>query len=106
MRPLGPLPWTCARSTPSSRANLRTDGLACGLVVVSSRGSRGTGRGAVAAAGTGCGTAATGCGAAGAGVAGAGALVSVLPALPSRTRIVEPLATLSPTFNSVSYTHL
>ncbi|OGA05657.1 MAG: hypothetical protein A3D95_09985 [Betaproteobacteria bacterium RIFCSPHIGHO2_12_FULL_69_13] len=28
MRPLGPLPETLARSTPSSRANFRTDGLA------------------------------------------------------------------------------
>ena len=31
MRPFGPLPCTRARSTPSSRANLRTEGLACGL---------------------------------------------------------------------------
>ena len=29
MRPLLPVPLTCVRSTPSSRANLRTDGLAC-----------------------------------------------------------------------------
>ena len=29
MRPFGPLPVTCARSTPSSRANLRTEGDAC-----------------------------------------------------------------------------
>ena len=29
MRPFGPVPVTCARSTPSSRANLRTDGDAC-----------------------------------------------------------------------------
>src|SRR5580658_4018683 len=29
MRPLNPLPFTRPRSTPSSRANLRTDGPAC-----------------------------------------------------------------------------
>src|SRR5258708_7177159 len=32
MRPFGPEPLTRARSTPSSRANLRTEGLACGIV--------------------------------------------------------------------------
>ena len=31
----GPLPCTSARSTPSSRANLRTEGLACGFARVS-----------------------------------------------------------------------
>ena len=30
MRPLGPLPLTSAKGTPNSRANLRTDGEACG----------------------------------------------------------------------------
>src|SRR6185437_4995540 len=29
MRPLNPLPFTRVRSTPNSRANLRTDGPAC-----------------------------------------------------------------------------
>ena len=29
MRPLAPVPWTLARSTPSSRAKRRIDGLAC-----------------------------------------------------------------------------
>src|SRR6218665_3144875 len=29
MRPLWPVPLTCAMGTPSSRANLRTDGEAC-----------------------------------------------------------------------------
>ena len=43
-RPFGPLPLTRARSTPSSRANLRTEGLACGLNVGDSgTGSKGTG---------------------------------------------------------------
>src|ERR1700722_1192389 len=31
MRPLTPVPVTLPRSAPSSRANLRTDGLACAL---------------------------------------------------------------------------
>ena len=66
-RPLGPLPPTFARSTPSSRANLRTDGLACGREVVASFGSAGTGlvRGIGAAAAG----ADSGLGAAGAGLA-------------------------------------
>ena len=34
MRPLGPVPFTCARSTPSSRAKRRTDGLACAFAKV------------------------------------------------------------------------
>jgi len=42
-RPFGPLPRTWARSTPSSRANLRTDGLACAFVAAASCGSAGTG---------------------------------------------------------------
>src|ERR1035437_6485833 len=33
MRPLRPLPLTWLRSTPSWRANFRTDGLACGFTV-------------------------------------------------------------------------
>src|SRR5258706_2582788 len=57
MRPLGPLGCTRDRSTPSSRANLRTEGEACALATVSSRGSRGTGRavGAADTAGAGAG---------------------------------------------------
>ena len=44
IRPFGPLPVTFVRSTPSSRANLRTEGLACGLKEAGSAvGSKGTG---------------------------------------------------------------
>src|SRR5450830_1873149 len=46
MRPLGPDPCTLDRSAPSSRANLRTEGLACGLNAgTSTTGSSGTGAG-------------------------------------------------------------
>src|SRR5688572_28364608 len=98
MRPLGPLPWTADRSTPSSRANLRTDGLACGLVPASSCGSRGTGRGAGAAAG------------AGLVAAGLGAedfcagAVAVAPADAASIRMGEPFDTLSPTLSLSSFT--
>src|SRR5687768_6904237 len=43
MRPFGPLAGTRVRSTPSSRANLRTEGLAWGLAAPSSPASRATG---------------------------------------------------------------
>src|SRR3954462_15299302 len=46
MRPFGPLAATRVRSTPSSPANLRTDGDEWGFAPVSSCGSRGTGLGA------------------------------------------------------------
>src|SRR5512138_1091709 len=99
MRLLGPLPWTWCRSTPSSRANLRTEGLACGLAPISSWGALGTGRGA------GAGAAARALGAglegacAGADVAeGALAAAAGAPsAVAERTRMGEPLDTLSPT---------
>src|SRR5574341_251797 len=96
IRPFGPLPCTRPRSTPSSRANLRTDGLACALEMVSSRGSRGTGRvgdGAGAAAGLAAGAAAD-------AVAGRDFATS----FESSTRTGEPLDTLSPTFTFKSFT--
>src|SRR3954471_8950065 len=96
MRPFGPVAATRVRSTPSSRANLRTDGDAWGFAPVSSCGSRGTGLGADTAAA-----------AAGAGVdagasalstrAGAGADAGVEP-VASSTRMGAPFDTLSPTF--------
>ena len=46
MRPLGPLPFTSSSGTPSSRANLRTDGEACGRLPVGAP----TGRAAASAA--------------------------------------------------------
>src|SRR5678816_3871867 len=99
-RPLGPLAGTWGRSTPSSRANLRTEGLACGFAPISSWGSRGTGRGegAGAAAGTLAADLEGAC-CAGAGVA-EGALDAAAgapPVVAERTRMGEPFDTLSPT---------
>src|SRR5258706_8823276 len=101
MRPWGPDPLTRMRSTPSSRANLRTDGLACGVVPGAGAGETSSVRATAGAAGThGAGTAArTGAGLAaraslgfGADFAGAtrAAFVS------SRIRIELPCETLSP----------
>src|SRR5687768_8228293 len=98
IRPLGPLPCTRPRSTPSSRANLRTEGLAWGLVSVSSRGSRGTGGAAVAAE-----VATATCGAAGFDGCGFGGSARGA-SLESRIRIAEPLDTLSPTLTFKSLT--
>src|SRR5215467_9776359 len=41
MRPLGPLPFTSSRGTPSSRAKRRTDGDACGNCPFGAAGSCG-----------------------------------------------------------------
>src|SRR5688572_8696273 len=98
-RPLGPDPGTRDRSTPSSRANLRTDGLACGLVPVSSCGSRGTGR--VAA---GAGPAAAGFWGAAFWDAAAGAGAGAFAPDAARTRIGAPFDTLSPTLILSSFT--
>ena len=46
--PLRPVPLTRCRSAPSSRANLRTDGLACGLCSKSAAPSLGNSRGIIA----------------------------------------------------------
>ncbi len=119
MRPFGPLPATWVRSTPSSRANLRTDGDACGRLPGAAL-SAGSGRAPIsvwkacdfasaATAGAGAGTAAAGAGAgAGAGAAlaqpgslsaGAGA-----PASASSTSSSAPSATLSPSLTFISFT--
>src|SRR2546428_2155335 len=59
MRPFGPEPLTRTRSTPSSRANLRTEGLACGIVPGSCADAEtGSVRPTAGAAGTDAGTAA------------------------------------------------
>src|SRR5688500_1675176 len=97
MRPFGPLACTRARSTPSSRANLRAEGLACGLAEVSARGSRGTGR--VGGGGAGAGVAAFGDAAGFCGSLAAPAAPAVFSA-----RIGEPLETLSPTLTLSSFT--
>ena len=125
MRPLGPDPRTLARSAPSSRANLRTEGLACGLNAgTSATGSSGTGAGRCigsttgaaaagsrAAAGDGEICAAAGglapacCGKTGlegAALAGCGAGAS--PSLASSSRIMLPSATLSPSLTLTSFT--
>src|SRR5258706_15259843 len=99
MRPLGPDPLTRMRSTPSSRANLRTEGLACGVVPGAGAGETGSVRATAGAAGTdGAGTAArTGAGPAagapwgfGAGFVGAPGAASVS----SGIRIGLPCETL------------
>ena len=50
MRPFGPLPRTAVRSTPSSRANLRTDGDACGFAPGAGPRSSGSGRAPISVA--------------------------------------------------------
>ena len=105
MRPLGPVPWTRARSTPNSRPNLRTEGEACGrcpsaAVTTGAAIAAGVGvTGAGAEATTGAATA----GAVAAGVARAGVGAAAAAAsLGSSISTSEPIATLSPilTFNS------
>src|SRR5258708_13771574 len=110
MRPFGPEPLTRARSTPSSRANLRTEGLACGIVPGTGADAPKTGsvRPTAGAAGAVAGTAAsTGAGFAagaswgfGADFAGAAGAASVS----SRTRIGLPCETLSPVLTRISFT--
>ena len=118
MRPLGPEPWTSASGTPSSRANLRTEGLACGRPPVGVPGwCAGAATAGAAAAGAG-GTAAAGAAtttagasvliAAGACSAGAAAAFcsdawAAAPAA-SSTSTTEPCLTLSPTCTRSSLT--
>ena len=105
-RPLGPLPLTLVRSTPSSRANFRMLGLACGLKVADSNtGSNGTGAGGAISAGVGtvAGAIATGAGAAAAldalGALGtATAKAGSPPPVSSSKSNRLPSHTLSPTF--------
>ena len=79
IRPFGPEPVTSPRSTPSSRAKRRTDGLACTRLprTTSADGSAGGGLGSAGAAGSaGVGATAGGVGTVGAGAA-AGEVVAV-----------------------------
>src|SRR5690606_2880002 len=118
MRFLGPLPMTWARLTPSSRANRRTDGDACGRLrsgtSASAKEAVGDVRsgaldaiedaaGAGADAGSGAGAGA-GAGAAAAGAAAAGAAAWGAPPAASTIRIFVPWETLSPTLTSTSLT--
>ena len=99
MRPLGPLAVTLVRSTPSSRANWRTDGLACALLS-NWRSTDWEVRGAGTGAGRGAGACGVGAGggvgalgaAAGASAAGASAAVvsSSAMTVPSETRSPRP----------------
>ncbi|MNY02992.1 hypothetical protein D3C86_1355870 [compost metagenome] len=106
IRPFGPVPGTRDTSTPSSRANLRTDGLAWAALPVTPWAAgagaefAGAGAGAAAAAGAGAGAAAAGAG------AGAAAGAAAAPAAPaaSSTTISVPSATLSPTLILISLT--
>src|SRR5437879_3785589 len=97
MRFLGPLPPTRVRSTPSSRANLRTDGDACAPAPDGS----GAGVGAAATAGA---WAAAAAGAARADGAAAGAGAAGAAAAVSSTNTCVPLSTLSPTLTLTSLT--
>src|SRR5439155_15833217 len=134
MRPFGPDPETRERSTPSSRANLRTEGDACACLNASLSIFAGAGAAAAAGAGAGAGAAAAGAwrggaaSSAGAGAAPfaagaaagaaaaeapfppAGAAEVVLAPFPSppdaasSTRITLPWLTLSPTLTFRSLT--
>src|SRR6266581_3019026 len=110
MRPFGPEPLTRTSSTPSSRANLRTEGLACGSVpeggadvldMLSVRPAAGAaGVGAGTAASTGAGFAAGASWGFGAGFAGAAGALSIS----SRMRTGLPCETLSPVLTRNSFT--
>ena len=119
MRPLGPVPATVAKFTPNSRANLRTDGLACGALTDAAVGLCGSAAaGAEAAAGDVVGAtfastagaaaaagadSAFGASALGAGSDAAGAAAAP-PAAGSRISIKVPSFTLSPIFTFISFT--
>ena len=116
MRFLAALPFTKAKLTPNSRANLRTEGLACEVLpsLVTTLSPTGNGR----CAGCTC-FGGSGAGRDGSGIAtaiasfgaatGAGALTSAAGALAaaasaSKIKIKCPCAILSPTFNFTSLT--
>src|SRR5207248_72128 len=104
MRPFGPVPFTLPRSTPSSRANTRTDGDAwAALNACASTTGAGCGGGADVASRAAGGEGVSGAAARGAGgaVDGAGADA---PACVSNTRMTLPSLTLSPTLSFMSLT--
>jgi hypothetical protein len=100
MRPLRPVPLTSSSGTPSSRANLRTEGEAWGSLpegaTVGSCAGAAAGAGAEACAAEGAAAGALAGAAAGA-AAGAGAAAAAPPPEPSRTATRSPMLTLSPT---------
>ena len=99
MRPFGPEPLTSSSGTPSSRANLRTEGDACGKCKVA--GAPGSWAGSAAAAGAaGAATAATA--ATGVATAAAAGDAAGAAALPSRIASRSPMLTLSPTLTFIS----
>src|SRR5262245_31606850 len=110
MRPLGPVPLTRTRSTPSSRENLRMEGEAWGLVPVNSWAGITAKAGlepeptSVNAGGDEDG-AATGAGAgAGVDVATAAGADAVAVSTASRVMMMLPSLTLSPTLSLNSFT--
>ena len=106
MRPLSPLPLTSFRGTPNSRANLRTEGDACGRPTGAAPGAcAGTakaGAGAAAAGAEAAGAAATGAATATAGAATGAAAAP--PATPSRITTRSPMFTVSPSLTLISLT--
>src|SRR5438445_13842325 len=100
MRALGPVPATRLKSTPSSRANLRTDGDACGTAPLALTSAAATAIGV----GTGAGATDTATGAATAAGAEAETTSGAAPAAPSSTSIGVPSLTLSPTLIFTSFT--
>ena len=106
IRPLRPEPFTRPRSTPSSRAKRRTDGLACAFeneassIGADTRGAAGACAGAAAGAGAGVGAGAAVLVGAGAAAAAAGAA----PPCCSTCRITEPFETRSPFFTARLFT--
>ena len=115
-----PVPVTKFRSTPNSRANLRTEGEACAIPAVdtgisslpaagaetATGAGEGTAAGAEAAAGAGEGAAAGATAGADAGAgAGAAATATAAPAAAASTCIITlPCLTLSPTLTSMDLT--
>src|SRR4051794_12071459 len=100
MRPLGPVPLTSSSGTPSSRANLRTDGDACGRLPLGAVGSCG------GSAAVGAWRSATGAGAGAASARwgegwGEGLAAPAAPC-PSTIAIRSPMLTLSPTLTFIS----
>ena len=122
-RPPGPVPVTCTRSTPSSRASLRTEGAAgaeicaegaatavawCRPAAMSTTGAFGRSA-STGAAGSAAGAAAAGAGAGAATAAGAsafgGSACGGAPATPTSTiRTAWPGFTLSPALTRMSLT--
>src|SRR5574343_107526 len=95
MRPFWPEPLTSSSGTPSSRANLRTEGDACGRPTAGVAVGLWAGA-ALAATGAAGAGAAVGAGAAAAG-AGAGAAATGTADVPSSTASRSPMLTVSPT---------